>query len=404
MVPGCNGLVSRSVHSFLGNGSSSAAVSGELSPSVARRPRDRTLSATIRYEVTITDSIQFRAHGSLSIFSEGSYLVDPRGLHVRKPLNVDDEELTDDHEIVARPFDEETTASYFLQRIRLSELFRELCFMEMPSDADPEKGPYDRVIEIDARLHRYLSELPAFFSLNFAGQASQNFVREASRSYAGAVLRRCTLHLLVHRYLCKIHLPYLARGTTDPTFSYSRRVCLESARIIIRSEAQLSKITLTSMSLRTRMTMVLRCVFLATIALVVDACVAEGPQHEDKPKAEELLEAWATLEQAKKISITAARLLELSKMVLRKQNPSHPALAALEDDGKDEHQQPPQSGVTTALESGVGHQEILGVPATVLPAEVTMTDEQWLGFEASMDVDNIDWERFFCGLDAAPFL
>jgi hypothetical protein len=336
--------------------------------------------------------------------SEGSYLIDPRGLHVRKPLNVDDEDLTDDREIVARPFDEETTASYFLQRIRLSELFRELCFMEMPNDADPDKGPYDRVIEIDARLHRYLSELPAFFSLNFTGQTSQNFVREASRSYAGAILRRCTLHLLVHRYLCKIHLPYLARGAIDPAFSYSRRVCLESARIIIRSEAQLSKITLTSMSLRTRMTMVLRCVFLATIALVVDACVAEGPQHEDKPKAEEILEAWATLEQARKISTTAARLLELSKMVLRKQNPSHPALAALQDDIRDEQQQPPQSGVTTTLESGATQQEMSGLPATGQPADVAMMDEQWLGFEASMDVDNIDWERFFCGLDAAPFL
>jgi hypothetical protein len=152
------------------------------------------------------------------------------------------------------------------------------------------------------------------------------------------------------------------------------------------------------------MTMVLRCVFLATIALVVDACVAEGPQHEDKPKAEEILEAWATLEQARKISTTAARLLELSKMVLRKQNPSHPALAALQDDIRDEQQQPPQSGVTTTLESGATQQEMSGLTATGQPADIAMMDEQWLGFEASMDVDNIDWERFFCGLDAAPFL
>jgi hypothetical protein len=258
------------------------------------------------------------------------------------------------------------------------------------------------VIEIDARLHRFLSELPPFFSLHFAGEASRNFVREASRNYAGAVLRRCTLHLMVHRYLCQIHLPFLARGAVDPAFSYSRRVCLESARIILRSEAQLSKETLTPMSLRTRMTMVLRCVFLSSIALVVDACVADGPQHEDKPKPQEILEAWATLEQAKKISTTAQRLLDLSKLVLRKQNPSHPALAALDKDSEQQELR----GVPPTLDTGSRAADE-SMPALLVPGQAedpTMTDEQWLGFEASMDVDHIDWERFFLGVDSAAFL
>jgi hypothetical protein len=153
------------------------------------------------------------------------------------------------------------------------------------------------------------------------------------------------------------------------------------------------------------MTMVLRCVYLASIALVVDACVAEGLQHEDKPTTEEILEAWNTLEQARKISTTAQRLLELSRMVLRKQNPSHPALAAVNKD-VEQQQQPGCGEISVALGSAVktpGH-ALASKPEIGQSEDLMVTDEQWLGFEPSMDVDNIDWDQFFWGVDSAPFL
>lgn len=304
---------------------------------------------------------------------------------------------------MSQPEDVETSASYFLQRIRLAELFRSLNSLQPLSSSESEKAQYDRILEIDARLHQFQSELPPFFSLSFS--------REATRDLAGAVIRRCTIHLLVRRYLCKIHLPFLARGAVDPAFSYSRRVCLESARIIIRSEAQLSKETLTAMSLRTRMTMVLRCVFLASIALVLDACVADGPQwvQADKPRAEELLETWATLEQAKKVSVVAGNILELSKMVLRKQNPSHPALAGLDEQqelGKFQSRRTdfpatPESG---SMRPGIDGQVPTGPPTQIGPDAPVLVDEPWLGLDGNMDVDHIDWERFFWGFDAAPII
>lgn len=318
-----------------------------------------------------------------------------------KPANADDEDIVDDCEIVSHPDDHETSASYFIQRTRLAELIRDLDLMQASVSSDKnDKEKYDGILEVDSRLHRFLSELPPFFSLQFA--------REASRDFAGAVLRRCTIHLLVRRYLCKIHLPYLARGAVDPMYSYSRRVCLESARTMIRSEAQLSKETLSSMCLRTRMTMVLRCVFLASIALVVDACGPEGAQdvQGDRPQAEEILEAWATLEQAKKISRTAGRLLELSKMVLRKQNPTHPALVTLEKEAEREVLHRRRGGLPDTPDSGlvVPMQEMPGFMGQVQTEEPGLNDEQWLGLEGSMDVDSIDWERFFWGVDAAPFM
>lgn len=346
--------------------------------------------------------------------TEGTHIIDPRYMHVNLPANINDDDINDDEEIISHPPNVETSASYFIQRIKLADLCRDVSDLQSGLPIEPGREHYDQVLAIDARLHQFLAELPPFFSLDMTWRPEKARYKSISVAYrsvdSGKLLRKCTIHLLIRRHLVKLHLPFLARGAIDSSFAYSRRVCLESARLILHTEKRLTKETLPTMSLRSRTTMVLRCTFLASIALVIDACVQDGAAREGQPGAEEIVEAWRTLDQAKEFSVTANRILELSKLALRKQNGEHPALlqfeAHLAAQAREEQQQQQQrrrqaqspDGSIVTPESMDYPQQDHGIEAA--PG---MVDENWFGLNEYMQLDNIDWNQALSGVDVPLF-
>lgn len=91
---------------------------------------------------------------------EGTYLVNPRHMAVNRPRNVTDEELSSAPSYFTRPLSEPTIMGYYLQRIRMSELSREMTDLTYGLEGDCI--PANLADDLDAKFRMFLSELPAF--------------------------------------------------------------------------------------------------------------------------------------------------------------------------------------------------------------------------------------------------
>ncbi|KAL3963749.1 hypothetical protein ACCO45_000753 [Purpureocillium lilacinum] len=179
--------------------------------------------------------------------------------------------------------------------------------------------------------------------------------------------------------------------------------CLKSARTIIHIEHKLRGENLTFVSFRQRMNMVLRSVFIACIALVLDACLVDDSQDTIKSGVE-VADAWSILHEARDQSPLASKLLELSIQVLKKHKASHPALEVLKNQPSAKLR---THGGTPPMTPDSSHRDDSRngmLPQAANPdSETAYLEQQWQQLQGRMDLDNIDWDRLFWGLDA-PFI
>ncbi|KHN97818.1 uncharacterized protein MAM_04207 [Metarhizium album ARSEF 1941] len=336
-----------------------------------------------------------------SVPQEGTYTIHPNHMAVRKPRNVNDEEIGSGSEAPDHDTEEPTCVSYFLQRIRLAEVCHDLLDRSPFILLSPETSDYRKVKEVDAKFKQFISDMPSFFSMR--STSLKDLPLDDSRCSRNITLQRYTLNLLLQRQLCKLHLPYLARGAVEPSFAYSREMCLKSARMIIQVEHQLRKENLAYVSVRQRMNIVLRSVFIATIALVLNACLG-GDGDDSTPSGEEVADAWRILEEARDQSPVASKLLELSLQVLKKHRGSHPALDAVKDHaaakGRSLASSPPMTPDSGHRNDGTNG---MVPPQTNIESETAYLEQQWQVLQGRMDLDAIDWDRLFWGLDS-PFI
>ncbi|UNI16204.1 hypothetical protein JDV02_002664 [Purpureocillium takamizusanense] len=335
-----------------------------------------------------------------SVPQEGTYTVLPSHMVVRKPRNANDRDIVEGQEVIDRPIEEPTCVSYLLQRIRLAEVCHGL-LDRSPFVMSPETMEYRQVMEVDTRLNQFMQEMPSFFWLD--NPSMENLPPSDPRRTPSITVQRYTLNILLNRQLCKLHLPYLARGSVEPAFAYSREQCLKSARTIIHIEHKLRGENLTFVSFRQRMNMVLRSGFVACIALVLDACLVDDSQDTIKSGVE-VADAWSILNEARDQSPLASKLLELSIQVLKKHKASHPALELLKNQPSAKLR---THGGTPPMTPDSSHRDdsrngLLPQPANP-DSETAYLEQQWQQLQGRMDLDNIDWDRLFWGLDA-PFI
>lgn len=335
-----------------------------------------------------------------SVPQEGTYTVLPSHMVVRKPRNANDQDIVEGREVIDRPIEEPTCVSYLLQRIRLAEVCHGL-LDRSPFVMSPETMEYRQVMEVDTRINQFMQEMPAFFWLD--NPSMDDLPPSDPRRTPSITVQRYTLNILLNRQLCKLHLPYLARGSVEPAFAYSREQCLKSARTIIHIEHKLRGENLTFVSFRQRMNMVLRSVFIACIALVLDACLVDDSQDTIKSGVE-VADAWSILHEARDQSPLASKLLELSIQVLKKHKASHPALEVLKNQPSAKLR---THGGTPPMTPDSSHRDDSRngmLPQAANPdSETAYLEQQWQQLQGRMDLDNIDWDRLFWGLDA-PFI
>jgi hypothetical protein len=100
--------------------------------------------------------------------AQGIYQCHTRQMVVKKPLNINDEDVIDDMSRIEKSLSQPTAMSYSLQRIRLSEISRSIVDrvpLIMASAAGPS---HDVVIDIDTELQLLINDIPPFFAMSTA--------------------------------------------------------------------------------------------------------------------------------------------------------------------------------------------------------------------------------------------
>lgn len=324
---------------------------------------------------------------------EGTYVINPIHMDVRKPLNANDEDLVEGEELVGRPLSHPTNMSYFLQRIRLAEVVRE--FVDKTplfTASNPDKNTYDLVLEIDSTIERFIDELPAFLMLD--AQELQKLPMDDTQRKPGIIVQRHIMKIFVHGHRCKLHLPYLARGAVEPAYARSRRVCLESAQLVIRTEHELEGEYTTFNLTRLRLCLILHSVFIASIVLLLDFCLGVDVAEKEQ-RRRDLVKAWDILEAAKEHSKPTARIQDLLRQVMKKHKVTLPTCKASDQCPTRSmgcENLPPTPNSATAMMS-----------TSTTPNDAPVSAEELSDLGLNMDLDGMDWENLLWGLEAPMF-
>ncbi|KAJ4243862.1 hypothetical protein NW762_014743 [Fusarium torreyae] len=243
----------------------------------------------------------------------GTYSINPLHMAVKQPLNLDDEDLTDANDLSGRAPGEPTSMLCFLERIKLAEKMR-IAIDKNPLTAIASSSGYQQALEIDAAISSFLQDLP-HYALPETKDQTAPFDPRSSHMVKTSVQRH-SLHSLLHGQRCRLHLPYLVRSAVEPSYGYSRRVALESARSIIDAEASLKAYSHDMSSARTMLGSVLFSYFCAVAVLALDMCLAM--QDEVKVKKHEFEQAWCILEEARVRVSMIAEGMQILEATMRK--------------------------------------------------------------------------------------
>ncbi|RFN46139.1 transcription factor [Fusarium flagelliforme] len=324
---------------------------------------------------------------------EGTYMIVPRQMNIRKPLNANDEDLVEGKVMVGKPLNQSTSMSYFLQRIQLAEVIRDFTDRAPLSSPSQDSNPYDLVLEIDTAIERFINELPPFFKLN--ARELQQMPPDDVQRRPGIVVQRHTMKIFTYGQRCKLHLPYLARGAVEPAYAHSRRVCLDSARMVIQTEQQLEAENTTFNTTRLRLCLVLHSVFIASIVLLLDFCLGVDA-HEKEERRQDLVEAWNILDAAKEHSKPTARIQDLLRQVMKKHKVSLPVCKA-----NDRH--PPRRMGENLPPTPTSSTAVMSTGTTPSDIRVSAQELNDMGLGLNTDFDGMDWENLLWGLEAPMF-
>ncbi|RYP81236.1 hypothetical protein DL769_002066 [Monosporascus sp. CRB-8-3] len=246
---------------------------------------------------------------------DGVYQANPRQMMVKKPRNINDVDLLGNGLNLDPPISQPTEMSYFLQRIRLAEISRRIVDQYHDSMAVPSSGGlsyHAQVMAMDAELDQMIHDIPSFFHLD-------RYELTQDLTTSGIFVQAYMLNSIIYTQRCKLHLGYLAaRPNNNPAYASSREACLNAARQIIRAEAQLERAQHIFVPIRLRLSGVLHGVFMAAIALLMDACVNGTASQQDEICRGEAAEALRIIEDARSHSVAAANLHESLTQVLAK--------------------------------------------------------------------------------------
>ncbi|KAF7546028.1 hypothetical protein G7Z17_g8716 [Cylindrodendrum hubeiense] len=321
---------------------------------------------------------------------EGTYSINPQHMAVKKPLNIEDENIVEGVNLVGLPIEEPTCMSYFLQRIRLAELSRKFTDRIGLAASNPDLVRYNLVTEIDEAIEEYIQDIPPFFTIE--AKDLERLPPSDPRRSPAIIIQRHVITLFVHGQRCKLHIPFFARGTVDPAYARSREICLKTAQTILETEHQLEREKITFVSTRLRLTVVLHSVFLASIALLMDLCL--GPEAGDKTKSrEQMAQVWRILEDAQGLSAPATKLQELLRQVMRKYKVPLPVTKPSDSEARRVNS---HGGALPLTPSSVTNR---GPSTTTSPNEPMYTDPDLENFGSGMDLDDIDWDSILWSLD-----
>ena len=237
-------------------------------------------------------------------------------MKVRYPRNINDDDLaTMDHKF-EHPLSEPTSMSYFLQRIHLAEICRDVVDSMPAPMSDLGQIEYRDVITLDGKFETFLMELPVFLRLD---EESRQKGQVIDQMFPQIEIQRYLINLGLHNRRCKLHRPFLVQCSHEPRYLYSREVCLRSARSVFQVRRLLESGKSSFASAHLRLCAIVYYVFMATVVLVMDLCFNKTvTPEEEQQRKEEVMDACKMLKEARGQSAIAGKLLESLMDVLHK--------------------------------------------------------------------------------------
>ncbi|KAH7311754.1 hypothetical protein B0I35DRAFT_71783 [Stachybotrys elegans] len=368
--------------------------------------RQNAVDPSAGYQLTVKAEIGRRVWWFLAMLDwtlsqysgplEGVISIHPSHMAVRKPLNINDEDIIEGQPVFEKPPNQLTTTSYLLQRIRFAETFLEPLNSGWSTLATGDTMDYSSILEMDQKIQDFIRELPPFFSIN----SKEIRVIPNSMPASHANLECHAMTMVAHRHRCKIHLPFLMQSLSEPTYAPSREACLESARIIMQARNKLNQEnTAPQHTLE-------RSAYLAAIVLVLETCL-DGKADHDPIRDEEMQDAWDILRDGQPQSPVVSKLLGLASETLKKNLKSHPTLNSLEQFSAAGTPDLGGAGHGPLETPGYSHQGNMTMDPLNHPSaesEIAYIEQQWQALEGGTELEAMDWDRFLSGIDIAPFL
>jgi hypothetical protein len=221
-------------------------------------------------------------------------------------------------------------------------------------------------------------------------------------------------------------LSIFSRGVAGFTYASSRRICLQSARLVIQTELKLESSGLGT-ALRYKFNGALLGVFIATIVLFMDLCQNKSSLQQKKQRGE-IVDACRMLDEARHDSEPAAKFLDSLMHVMRKHKGSPAKLVGqrLLKPGTGSEQisipsgeatiysastsqpygEPAMAPIQTPSSSVQGSTEASGinfaVNRSIYGEDVSSYFTEFAqSVEQGIDVGNFDWSNIFAGLDSS---
>ncbi|KAH7067253.1 hypothetical protein BKA63DRAFT_114709 [Paraphoma chrysanthemicola] len=321
--------------------------------------------------------------------TEGVYQAHPLHMAVNKPRNVNDIDFKDGSFFPPQPRHQPTDMSYFLQRIQLAELSRDMVDRSLMAVAKSgQSNYYEGVMAMDSELEQMIHNVPDFFQLK-----SYELFAEDNRT-SSIFLQTYMLNSLMHTQRCRLHLAYLNTGSSgDPAYASSRNACLASAKHIIYTETRLLESKHAFVQIRGRLAAILYGVFIAGIVLLMDVCLHRPQAVQDEASRGELATALSIIKDMRSCSMAAASLYESLLQIVSRYGAQQPQIRV---QSKADMLSSPRQGACSTLHA---HEDV-----TAFATQPSSTfDQQMEEPASSIYFDQLQWDDLFTGLASSSF-
>lgn len=318
---------------------------------------------------------------------------------VKRPRNVDDCNLQQDP-FLDQPVSSPSTMSYYLQRINLADLCRRVADTIPLLNVEITTIDYKDIIALDKRFEAFLEELPTFLKTD---EQSRMRSEEVMLKYPQMRAQRYGLGMIALTRRCKLHQPFLIRGSLHKEYHYSREIALKSARRVLKMKRSAELEPGSVFAADVKLVGISHHVFMATIVLVTDLCFNRG-YGDDEQRQAEVIEALKILEEAKSQCGMVSKFVESLEAVLRK----HKVRLLNRSRAVDDHGRSNTETGQTHLDSSASENQSVNIsdPWDTLedpmsyPSEV---DSIWRDYvQLGPNLQMPEWDSLFSDLDT-PF-
>ncbi|KAI2899438.1 transcriptional regulator family: Fungal Specific TF [Aspergillus niger] len=250
--------------------------------------------------------------GFLTGPQEWTYLIQPHHMNVNQPLNIDDNAMC--HNMVSMPNSTPTDMSFFLQRLTLAAVSREVVDATSYEHLHGLEPKYEKVLELDRKFHQAVAEIPDFFRLDPSSRRRFASLYDERPTIAW---QGCLLQQGFFSRLCRLHRDFFIRGAREPAYSYSHVICLQSARKVLEIKRIMDGNEPNYTPPNSVVWSVMHHVFAAAVILLLDVCFNWDDILAEKRK-EEVLDACRMLSKAQESSALVREGINAMMGVLQK--------------------------------------------------------------------------------------